>query len=164
MAENLKLPSYEMRFCGQTIAGPYKARSASNRTEDWPFWYVTPISDGQINCLRFEGGQMFTSRALAELIAEDANRQTGHPMTEAKRKITRDEYLKALAFITLANSYYRKSREYERAMAEMFWPDDPTNQGFLCQAIYSDETVTIADFDRALKYDSLESAPVEDTP
>lgn len=53
--------------------GPYVAKSASEKTEDWPFWYVCG-PDG-INCLRFprEPGAVFTSRSAAEWIADDAN-------------------------------------------------------------------------------------------
>lgn len=54
-------------------SGPYVARSASDRTDDWPFWYVT--NDGRTNALRFPGcgGAVMTSREVAEEIARRAN-------------------------------------------------------------------------------------------
>ena len=53
--------------------GPFKARSASDKTDDWPFWFVCG-PDG-INCLTFPHapGAVFTERARAEDIAKDAN-------------------------------------------------------------------------------------------
>lgn len=56
-----------------TAPGPYAARSASDRTGDWPFWYVT--NDGRRNVLSFpgSGGAVLTSRQVAEAIAAKWN-------------------------------------------------------------------------------------------
>lgn len=63
--------------------GPYKARSASDKTDDWPFWFVCQADDSRVgglhNILRFEGSlAMFTSRARAEEIAAHANESIAH--------------------------------------------------------------------------------------
>lgn len=52
---------------------PFTARPASDKSSDWPFWYVT--DDGRRNVLRFPGkpGAVFTSRDIAEKIAAAAN-------------------------------------------------------------------------------------------
>lgn len=73
------IPKYEMRFGSRAIVGPYIARSASDKTEDWPFWYVTSESDGRLNCLRFVDYPlaMFTSKEMALAIAADANKKIG---------------------------------------------------------------------------------------
>lgn len=56
--------------------GPFYARSASDNTDDWPFWYVAG-PDKRLNVLSFkdQGGAKFTSRKRAEEIAEAANRE-----------------------------------------------------------------------------------------
>lgn len=54
------------------LPGPYTARSASDRTEDWLYWYVT--NDGRTNVLSFPHGRVFTTREHAEHIAEEANK------------------------------------------------------------------------------------------
>jgi hypothetical protein len=51
--------------------GPYTARSASDNTDEWPFWYVT--DDGRTNILEFPGGRVLTTRERAEKIAKDEN-------------------------------------------------------------------------------------------
>lgn len=50
--------------------GPYRARSASDRTDDWPFWFVE--ADG-INCMSGMNGAVFTTRAEAERLANEWN-------------------------------------------------------------------------------------------
>jgi hypothetical protein len=62
--------------------GPYVARSASDRTDDWPYWYVTPKSDGRSNCLEFSNGATFADRETAKAIAAHANGT--HPAPEGK--------------------------------------------------------------------------------
>ncbi len=54
-------------------AAPFTARSASDKTDNWPFWYVT--DDGRRNVLRFPNapGAVFTDRQTAEMIAAKAN-------------------------------------------------------------------------------------------
>lgn len=55
--------------------GPYRARSASDRTEDWPLWYVC-APDGRTNVLSFAApyyGAVLTGRAAAETIATHFN-------------------------------------------------------------------------------------------
>lgn len=56
---------------------PYKARSASDKTDDWPFWFVCQADDsrvgGLLNLLRIGDHGMFTSRKAAEWIATQAN-------------------------------------------------------------------------------------------
>jgi hypothetical protein len=53
--------------------GPYTARSASDDTDNWPFWYVT--NDGRTNILEFTGGAVFTTRSGAEYIAAEQNKK-----------------------------------------------------------------------------------------
>jgi hypothetical protein len=55
--------------------GPYIARSASDKTDDWPLWYVAG-PDGRTNYFTDLGGKrnppltpMFTSREDAEMLA-----------------------------------------------------------------------------------------------
>ena len=54
--------------------GPYKARSASDNTDDWPFWYVAG-PDGRLNVLGFtdKSGAIFTDRESAERYAMTGN-------------------------------------------------------------------------------------------
>jgi hypothetical protein len=57
--------------------GPYVARSASDKTEDWPFWFVHG-ADG-MNCARFADNPLaiFMPRELAMQVAEALNRAEG---------------------------------------------------------------------------------------
>jgi hypothetical protein len=48
--------------------GPFKARSASDRRDDWPLWYVADAG-GRINCI-----PGLAPRALVEEITACANR------------------------------------------------------------------------------------------
>lgn len=51
--------------------GPYRARSASDRTEDWPFWFVE--ANG-VNCMSGTShGAVFTTREIAERLASEWN-------------------------------------------------------------------------------------------
>lgn len=50
---------------------PYTARSASDKTDDWAYWYVT--DDGRTNRLAFENGAVFASKEHAIDIADKAN-------------------------------------------------------------------------------------------
>lgn len=55
--------------------GPYRARSASDHTDDWPFWYVCG-ADGRRNVLSFTGcayGAALTSREVAQAISDKLN-------------------------------------------------------------------------------------------
>ena len=54
-------------------AGPYTARSANDRTDDWPSWYVT--NDGRRNVQSFpdKPGAVLTDRETAEAMAAWAN-------------------------------------------------------------------------------------------
>lgn len=58
--------------------GPYKARSASDKTDDWPFWFVCQHDEARIaglfNILRI-GLAMFTSKERAQEIAATANKE-----------------------------------------------------------------------------------------
>lgn len=57
----------------------YKARSASDKTDDWPFWFV---EEGGLNTMksgRFYGGK-FDTREVCEELADQLN-QT--PATKA---------------------------------------------------------------------------------
>ena len=58
--------------------GTYSARSASDRTDDWPFWYVCG-PDGRSNVLSFKPpfyGAVLTTKDAAILIAEKFNRES----------------------------------------------------------------------------------------
>ena len=52
--------------------GPYRARSASDRTDEWPSWFVH--GPNGINCLSFPDspGAVLTNRELAEKIVAEA--------------------------------------------------------------------------------------------
>lgn len=69
------VPALRSKFSDVILLGPgpYTARSASDRTDDWPFWYVT--NNGRTNILRFHSHPtaLFTSRAEAEDIAAHFN-------------------------------------------------------------------------------------------
>ncbi len=60
------------------MADRYYARSASNRTDDWPYWYVADRERGNLNVtveLRPEmlGYLPFLPRDMAEKLAANAN-------------------------------------------------------------------------------------------
>jgi hypothetical protein len=59
-----------------TRPGPYVARSASDRTDDWPYWFVHG-ADG-VNCLHWHEAPLalFVPRDVAEACAAALN---GHP-------------------------------------------------------------------------------------
>jgi len=52
--------------------GPYIARSASDKTPDWPFWYVAG-PDGRTNYMTGLGGRpsigVFTTKQCAQALA-----------------------------------------------------------------------------------------------
>ena len=54
--------------------GPFAARSANDRTDNWPFWYVAG-PDGRRNVLTFldQPGAVFACREDAEYIAAKGN-------------------------------------------------------------------------------------------
>ena len=59
--------------------GPYEARSASDKTDNWPYWYVCG-PDGRKNLLTLPRehrcfGAVFTSREEAERIAKIGNQE-----------------------------------------------------------------------------------------
>lgn len=60
--------------------GPYSARSASDKTNDWPLWFVHG-ADG-VNCVRQTDRPMalFMPRKIATVVAETLNREArgGH--------------------------------------------------------------------------------------
>ena len=59
---------------GHNRAGPYIARSASDNTDDWPYWYVAG-EDGRYNGLILRApGAKFVDRAAAETIATALNK------------------------------------------------------------------------------------------
>jgi hypothetical protein len=73
-AVTIRFDGLDIRLLGP---GPFVARSASDKTDDWPFWMVCQADrsrpNGLLNLLRFPTGQMFTSRDAAEAIAAKAN-------------------------------------------------------------------------------------------
>lgn len=79
--DNYTLPTVALPPLEQT--GRYFARSASDRTEDWPFWFVADSKKGGLNVTaslfeRLTGerahGAVFAPRGEAELIAAHANK------------------------------------------------------------------------------------------
>lgn len=65
-----------VRLSPLAAPGPYRARSASGRTEEWPFWYVCG-ADGRHNVLSFGepfAGSVLTTRAGAEMAAAKFNK------------------------------------------------------------------------------------------
>lgn len=68
-----------------TRPGPYFARSASDRTDDWPFWFV---ESGGLNCMSGPGGAVLTSREVAEGLARAWN---GSDATGPVSIVTRKE-------------------------------------------------------------------------
>lgn len=75
------------RLSSLATGGPYRARSASDNTEEWPFWYVCG-PDGRRNVLSFSPpfyGSVLTSRDVALAIAEKFNREAPlHRLAERK--------------------------------------------------------------------------------
>ena len=68
-----------MRIIKPTKPGPYIARSTSDKTEDWPFWYVAG-PDGNQNYLTDLGGwreyrigPTFVSKFMAIALAKEWN-------------------------------------------------------------------------------------------
>jgi hypothetical protein len=53
------------------VDGPFVARSASDNTSDWPFWYVH--GPDKINRLTIGDGGKFVPRHVAEQIADRLN-------------------------------------------------------------------------------------------
>lgn len=54
------------------------ARSASDRTDDWPFWYIADRSRGSLNVTiqlvpEMRGYMPFLPRYVAEYVAQQAN-------------------------------------------------------------------------------------------
>lgn len=77
-------------------------------------------------------------------------------MTE-KRKISRDEYLRALALFVCANDHYMRSRQFEAELAKLVGdPGESHYCGFISDALYIDDKVSASDFDTALKQSSIE--------
>jgi hypothetical protein len=69
--------------------GPYIARSASDKTDDWPFWYVA-TNNGRTNALSSTGG-LFTDPDTAKAIAKCCNGEGPcicgrRPQTEGEKK------------------------------------------------------------------------------
>lgn len=62
--------------------GPYVARSANDKLDDWPFWYVCGPS-GE-NTLSFPGGQIFSDKEGAEAIARHANQRSAALTSEPR--------------------------------------------------------------------------------
>jgi len=58
---------------------PYRARSASDKTDDWPFWYVSGEGDSRNVLTLPQGhehkGAVMTSREIAEAVAKLWNLQ-----------------------------------------------------------------------------------------
>lgn len=57
----------------------YQAKSASDRTDDWPFWYVADTHRGSLNVtnqlVELTPGAVFTSKEIAEMVCKIANRE-----------------------------------------------------------------------------------------
>jgi hypothetical protein len=58
------------------------ARSASDRTDDWPFWYVADRRSGNLNVVvalapELSGRLPFLPRDAAIALADEANRAAG---------------------------------------------------------------------------------------
>lgn len=58
----------------------YFARSASDKTDDWPFWYVADREKGNLNVTvklepLLEGALPFTSKEYAIRLAKRANEE-----------------------------------------------------------------------------------------
>ena len=72
---------YELRFgwFADDTSGPFVAKSASKRTDDWPLWCIGEINNPDKNVLRMPRENfpdaIFTNRLICEAIAADANRQ-----------------------------------------------------------------------------------------
>lgn len=52
----------------------YFARSASDKSEDWPAWFVADRSKGGLNVTYRHTGAIFLSRKEAEELAGELNR------------------------------------------------------------------------------------------
>ena len=73
--------------CGLHGDGPYTARSASDKTDDWPYWYVAG-PDGRRNVLYFpdKPGAVFTDKETALAIVH-AVTQESHQKLPARSPI-----------------------------------------------------------------------------
>lgn len=81
---------------------------------------------------------------------------------EYKTKITRDEYLKALALFTVAHECYVNSGNFGEALNRIIMTEPKKYPGgHVDDAIYSDGRATVDDFDEALRLEEIE---VEDAP
>lgn len=69
----------EVAFAGRTIrhtgSGPYAARSASDKRDDWPFWMV--VDANGVNGLTIVG-------SLAKFLNADAARAVAAALNEAR--------------------------------------------------------------------------------
>lgn len=69
-------------------------------------------------------------------------------MADAKKTITPDQKLKALALFTMACDHYAKMREFEVGLSELLGYDEDDNNYLGC---ISDEIYDGGNFNRALK-------------
>jgi hypothetical protein len=70
------------RFRLWTGTAPFSARSASDRTDNWPFWFVT--DNGRRNTLNSldHPGVVFADRSTCEAIAAAANKASHRPAAD----------------------------------------------------------------------------------
>lgn len=70
----MAIASFDAELFTATAPGPYIARSASDRTDDWFFWYVAG-PDGKRNVLSGPEGSVLTDRETAIALAARWNGQ-----------------------------------------------------------------------------------------
>ena len=74
-----------------------------------------------------------------------------------KKRISRDEYLRAFAMFIMANDYSLRCYEVEWALNRMIRPGSTDfSGGHIGDAIYSSERATQAGFDEALRREGIE--------
>jgi hypothetical protein len=78
-------------------------------------------------------------------------------MSKYKTKISRDDYLKALALFTMAHDHYAKAGTFGDALNRIIMAaPEKYPGGHVDDAIYSDERGTVEAFDEALRREGIE--------
>lgn len=80
-------------------------------------------------------------------------------MAEYKPEISHDDYLRALALFTMANSAYCDSARYAEALNRIIMTEpEQFPGGHVDDAIYEGHRQSVADFDSALKREGIKVA------
>ncbi len=91
-------------------------------------------------------------------VARTGNEETNMKSSDNwKPKITRDDYLRALALYTVAHEHYVQSVRFAEALNKIIMVSpEKYPGGHVDDAIYADEGGSVAIFDEALKREEIE--------